>query len=217
MNDLHHANLLIAQGDPYSFIASFARERLGFEPKANPDFLLVDGSLFGIDEARRLEEWALGKPLLGEVKVCAVISDSITFEAQNALLKVLEEPPLGTYIFLALPSLGGLLPTFLSRIRILEGSFSGQSKDKSLAKAEKFLKESVSGRLSMVRSLSKKEDRAELQDLLSSLERAYHEAFLSEPRANRSQNMEKILMAKIFASGRGSSPKMLIEWLSCML
>ena len=32
-----------------------------------------------------------------------------------------------------------------------------------------------------------------------------------------SKNIKNILTAKIFASARGSSPKMLLEWLACVI
>ena len=122
---MHHANVIISREDCKDFVFDILKKDLNFDIKANPDFLMIENESFGIDDARNLEKWAIGKPLLGETKVFFIITKSITFEAQNALLKVLEEPPLGTYIFIKLENGGGLLPTFISRVNFLENSLRG--------------------------------------------------------------------------------------------
>ena len=209
---MHHANIIISKEDSRDFVFNIAKKDLNFNIKANPDFLLVENDSFGIDDARNLEKWVIGKPLTGEVKVSLVITKSITFEAQNALLKVLEEPPVGTYIFINLESLGGILPTFISRISILDTPRMPENIGEPTENVGyKFLKSKIKERLSLIRSLSKKEDKNDMKELIKNLEAvAYKE--------KRSTNqMRDALTAKIFATVRGSSPKMLLEWLSCVL
>jgi len=75
----------------------------------------------GIDEIKNLHTKIFLKPINSEMK--AVIldqADLLTTEAQNALLKVLEEPPEHTIIVLAVDSKEALLPTILSRCQIVE-------------------------------------------------------------------------------------------------
>ncbi|MEK7635000.1 MAG: hypothetical protein AAB446_01035 [Patescibacteria group bacterium] len=222
--ELHHASVVIGD-DCRSFVLEILINRLNFNTKANPDFLLIENQSFGIDEVRNLERWAIGKPLVGDVKASLIIVNSITFEAQNALLKILEEPPLGTYFFINLQSLGGLLPTFLSRVRILflrsDLEKKSQRSDLGDGNAKKFLLSQIKEKFSMIRSLSKKEDptslklrgasKNEMKELIKNLEEiAYKNNF-------KAQDLKNILIAKTFASVRGSSPKMLLEWLSCVL
>ncbi len=211
---MHHANILVG-GDHRNFVFEILADQLDFKIIANPDFLLLEDQTFGIGQVRDFERWVIGKPLVGEVKVSLIIVKSITFEAQNALLKVLEEPPLGTYIFINLQSLGGLLPTFLSRVRVLEVSkspFDSCPKKGELdTPAKKFLNSKIKEKFSMIRSLSKKENKEEMRDLIKNLEEVAYEDKLEY------KNLRNILTAKIFASTRGSSPKMLLEWLSCVL
>ncbi len=52
--------------------------------------------------------------------VCLEHADGLTKEAQNALLKLLEEPPADTVIILAVQSKRALLPTILSRVQTLQ-------------------------------------------------------------------------------------------------
>jgi DNA polymerase III delta prime subunit len=207
MEKLHHANIIIGENSR-DFVFKILEEKLNFNINANPDFLLLESPSFGIDDVRNFSRWAIGKPLLSETKVSFIIVKSITFEAQNAMLKVLEEPTPGTYIFINLESLGGLLPTFLSRIRILDLP-KNNLKDDTVSK--KFLTSNIKGKLSMIKSLSKKEDKNEMKDLIKDLEEIAYKNKAS------SKDLKNILTAKIFASTRGSSPKMLLEWLSCVL
>jgi DNA polymerase III delta prime subunit len=209
MEKLHHANVLIGE-DCRGLVFEILEKDLSFRVKANPDFLLIESQSLGIDDARNLERWAIGKPLSGETKASLIIAKSITHEAQNALLKVLEEPPLGTYIFINLESLGGLLPTFISRVRILNLLKKKVPDDeKSQNDAHKFFHSKIKEKLSLIRSLSKDENKTRMKELIKNLEEIAYK--------NGSENMKNILTAKIFASARGSSPKMLLEWLSCVL
>ena len=52
--------------------------------------------------------------------VCLEHADGLTQEAQNALLKLLEEPPADTVIMLTVHSKRSLLPTILSRAQVLQ-------------------------------------------------------------------------------------------------
>ena len=209
---MHHANIILSNEDCRDFIFDILVKNLNFNPNANPDFLLVESQPFGINDARNLERWAIGKPLIGEPKVSLIVTKSITHEAQNALLKVLEEPPMGTYIFINLENLSGLLPTFISRIMILGApQLSGENERLAESIGHKFLNFKIKNRLLMIRSLSKKEDKNDMKELIKNLETI---AYKEKASANQ---MKNILTAKIFASARGSSPKMLLEWLSGVL
>jgi DNA polymerase III delta prime subunit len=75
----------------------------------------------GIEEIKNLHKKIFLKPMQSDKKI-VVLDDAhlLTIEAQNALLKVLEEPPDHTFIFLATRSLDALLPTILSRCKIIE-------------------------------------------------------------------------------------------------
>ena len=75
-----------------------------------------DGKSIGIDDIRKLKEWASLKPFSKNVKI-ALLSNlhTSTVAAQNALLKLLEEPPEMTYIIVHTNDIENILPTILSR------------------------------------------------------------------------------------------------------
>ncbi len=217
---MHHANIIISRKDCKNFVFSILQRDLNFDIKANPDFLMIENESFSIDNARDFGKWAIGKPLLGESKVSLIVTKSITHEAQNALLKILEEPSLGTYIFIKLESQGGLLPTFLSRVRILsvededfENNISNENENKN--NADKFLRADIRGKFSLIQSLSKKVDKTDMKELIKDLEKISYENYTKD--ISKAKAMKNMLKAKIFATSRGSSPKILLEWLSCVV
>jgi DNA polymerase III gamma/tau subunit len=218
MKKLHHANIIAGKEDYRDFIFSVLENDLNFRVKANPDFLLLESESFGIDDARNLKRWVSGKPLIGEIKVSLVITKSITHEAQNALLKVLEEPPAGTYLFINIESLGGLLPTFISRVMILSPSENEKIAEQTTSIGSKFMNSDINKKLSIINSLSKNKDKTPMKELIKSLEEISYRNYAEEMESTvNAKDMKNILTAKIFASSRGSSPKMLLEWLSCVL
>ena len=77
-----------------------------------------DGKAIGIEVIRELEHFlSLKVPSTADYHRAIIIQDShkLTAEAQNALLKTLEEPPVGTIIVLTADHALSLLPTIRSR------------------------------------------------------------------------------------------------------
>ena len=68
-----------------------------FDGDNHPDFMIIDsldGKSIKIDQIRLLQEKIAEKPILSDKKVYIINnSDLMTVEAQNCLLKTLEEPP----------------------------------------------------------------------------------------------------------------------------
>jgi|TARA_B100000315_G_scaffold258888_1_gene312609 hypothetical protein len=85
---------------------------------AHPDLRVVepDGAVIKVDQIRELNEFAVGKPQAASAKVAVVArAERMNVNAQNALLKSLEEPPPATHLVLTSGRLGRLLPTIRSR------------------------------------------------------------------------------------------------------
>src|SRR5690606_2252172 len=86
----------------------------------NPDILTIsrqeDAGSIGIEDVQKLTEWNAKKSFSDGIKV-AVIFDAhtLTTQAQNSILKVIEEPQLNTQIVLVASRLNSLLLTIRSR------------------------------------------------------------------------------------------------------
>ncbi|HVZ59036.1 MAG TPA: hypothetical protein VG935_04775 [Patescibacteria group bacterium] len=75
----------------------------------------------GIEIVKKLKEKAFLKPLKGKDKAVIIPqAELLTIPAQNALLKLLEEPPEHTYLFLLTQSPDNLLPTIRSRCQVIK-------------------------------------------------------------------------------------------------
>lgn len=74
---------------------------------------------FGVDDVRNIIEEVSKKPFEGEKKVIIIHEgNKLTIQAQNALLKTIEEPPVGVHIIILCESLELILDTIKSRCEI---------------------------------------------------------------------------------------------------
>ena len=88
---------------------------------ASPDTIVLSttGPSLGIDEVRRLRRSLSLRPLHKTHKTAVILeAEKLTIEGQNALLKILEEPPADAAIILVARDQDLLLPTVISRCQI---------------------------------------------------------------------------------------------------
>jgi DNA polymerase-3 subunit delta' len=95
-----------------------------------PDVIEIspEKEVIQIDQMRMLRKIAYLKPMMGKKRVFVVVdADRMTEQAANSLLKVLEEPPLFSYIILVAHNPFLIMPTIKSRCQVL--NFSPISKE----------------------------------------------------------------------------------------
>ena len=77
-----------------------------------------EGSSIGIDEVRALKKFLFQKPTSSDKRIAIVKqAQKLTPQAQNAVLKIAEEPPASGILILAVKSTDSLLPTLVSRLQ----------------------------------------------------------------------------------------------------
>ncbi len=89
-----------------------------FKTLNHPDFfeITAENDSIKIDEIRKMQNTILEKPIISNNKVYVIDdADTLTKEAQNCLLKTLEEPPAFVTIILITDNDSKLLPTIKSR------------------------------------------------------------------------------------------------------
>lgn len=126
----------------------------------------------GIADVREIQRKIYLSPLKGDFKgVLLDATPGITLEAQNALLKTLEEPPESTLIIVQVLNSDEILPTILSRCKVIELSSKKEYSDISKFIAILNSKDEVGERLKLAQDLSKdKEQSLEfLENLILSL------------------------------------------------
>ncbi|HEY4523828.1 MAG TPA: hypothetical protein VJK04_03080 [Candidatus Paceibacterota bacterium] len=118
----------------------------------------------GIDTVRRLKEFLWQKPIKSPKKTAVIVNgDTLTPEAQNALLKISEDPPPNSQIFIILKNEENLLPTLRSRfpkIYLTEDATSERNKnnipEEVMHFAEQFLKSDKRERSEIIKSVTGK-------------------------------------------------------------
>ncbi len=83
----------------------------------SPDHFIINGSNENsIDTVRKLIRWNQNKPFIEKYKLNIINqTDLFTVEAQNAFLKILEEPPSKSIFILTFCNYALLIPTLISR------------------------------------------------------------------------------------------------------
>lgn len=123
-NSLSHAHLIVGvDGIGKSKLAKvFALQILnGVDTREYVDIINYRPKKlsFGVDEVRELIAEVGKKPFEGNKKVIIVHEgNKLTIQAQNALLKTIEEPPSGVFIIILCESLELILDTIKSRCQI---------------------------------------------------------------------------------------------------
>lgn len=89
--------------------------------RSHPDVQIIEiGKSMGVDAMRELIAQVQVRAFEGGAKIAVLRgADRMTVQAQNCLLKTLEEPPAGMCFILTAKTQSALLPTILSRCRIM--------------------------------------------------------------------------------------------------
>jgi len=88
----------------------------------HPDIIIIDHLTgWGIDQIRRLKTITLNRPIKANSRAFVIYqAQNLTIEAQNSLLKILEEPPPANTIILLTNNLAGLPDTIKSRCQVIK-------------------------------------------------------------------------------------------------
>ena len=141
---MHHAWMLTGRrgSGKMHFALAAAHELVGGGPEAqsHPDILVLshlpatrddekkrdEGKPFNlkrnisVDQIRTMQQRLTTRPTLGERRAVIIDpADDMEKSASNALLKSLEEPPVGSFFLLVTHRPGRLLPTIRSRCRVV--------------------------------------------------------------------------------------------------
>ena len=158
---------------------------------------------------------------LGTQRVFVVSVDSIQADAQNALLKTLEEPPGGALFFILHPAPDTLLPTVRSRVQIL--SLPQHVVHKPAVDAVSFLKATPAKRLDMLKPLLEKDEddpvkpgghgagRRDFGEILAFL------SALEKQLKTSTSGLHAVYRARRYITDRGALVKPLLEQVALLI
>lgn len=199
MNLSHHATLI------YSDILDDVLEL------EDDYFELHDGfyDKFGIDDARSLISLANSTPVNKDFKLLVVRTKFITHEAQNSLLKILEEPPQTTKFLFMVPPGFQFLSTLNSRFSIDTEFSSNKAQPNPNNVFNDFLKMSLKERLDKIDS--------ELKAKNLDWQQAIKQGLIETVSTGKLKAINEIEFVARNLLTRGASNKLLLEHLALLL
>ncbi len=250
MNVAHHANLLIGNTETRDQLISILEKKHGITAQGNPDFYVRNYETFTIDDSRAIKALHNSRPTIESnkkdtnagKKLFILTMNGITIEAQNSLLKLLEEPAEYAHFFLIIPSAHLLLPTVKSRLSIINdlNSSGEDSKASKLSKkylkeidvellkeAESFLKATQTKQLDIIKVLTdaiskEKKTKQDAIDFISAVESILYEnvgtnVSKKEGLIKNKKGLEAIGLARNYIHDRAPSVKMLLEYMALQI
>lgn len=189
------------------------------------DFTEWQGGTYGVDEARVLREKQNRSGVANQAKFFLVVADSLTHEAQNALLKTLEEPADQAFIFILLPTLNNVLDTLLSRVELVRvGSIKNNLEDLAIS----FLASKPAERIDMIEEIIGKglpglpqtghPDRAKARAFVAELAKVFRQK--NDPKnwsAEQIFAVEELVKTEQYLTEPASLAKMILEHLALIL
>ncbi len=212
-HNLHHAYLIVGERNLIrKDLFSFLEDQLSFSLRANPDFWIGEHEVFTIDDARMLTTQHERKSFSGGRKIFVIFSDGITIEAQNALLKLFEEPIVGNHFFLVMSEDKDILPTLRSRVQTVAVTEEEKTSKEKEQFGRKFLSSSIGDRMKLVSSIAESKDKVEAKRLIRSLIDTIHSECSDERSLLRmTPVLEDLMKTDDYLSDRSPSIKILLE------
>jgi DNA polymerase-3 subunit delta' len=213
--NIHHAYAFSGQKDAIlPSLLNFIKKDFGLQIKNNPDFFYQEFETFTIDDGRDLQGRHSHRAIDGR-KIFIISTRFITSEAQNALLKIFEEPSLDTHFFLIMPNTEVLIPTLKSRLVIVRADDLKETESNNLEiqnLVKKFLAVNPAERINLVKPIVEDKDKGKAIDFVTALEKALVPG-LKKADSTVAASLKEILMVKKYLHDRAPSVKLLLEHL----
>ena len=191
-------------------------EKLDIPTLGNPDLLIKEYDNLLIDDAREIKDFQSQQASAKfKKKIIILKTRSFSYPAQNALLKVFEEPKDGVVFFLIMPNAGKLYPTLRSRLLGTIGEYASGDEMKKSVKI--FLNGTIKDRLDFLKDFMDMESKAKLKERALIFLNTLEETLSQSNTLADKDKCKDIYMAKKYIGDQGSSPKILLEHLAAVL
>jgi DNA polymerase III delta prime subunit len=214
----HHAyGIFMPTDGACDTVRGFLEREWGFVSSGNPDFWEGEFDVLGVDDARSIRAQCATRPI-GERRVVLFSAQSLTREAQNALLKVFEEPGEGNHFFLITPRMGDLLPTLRSRLFIL--TLDVDTSTEVHTSAKEFLAMSPKDRSTAIAGMIKDKDKKAAATLLDDIIATLHDDAQKKGAdvwKASAPTLKELSRLRNYLTQTGSSVKLIMEHVALLL
>lgn len=174
---------------------------------SSPDFMIVNGDLtentvdaLPIERVRELQVEALQAPLIHSKRILFIAEmQTASQPAQNALLKLLEEPPDHVHVILTTTQLSGVLETIQSRSQViqLDALTVGKTAEKHDSEDLRFLLEKPLTYTEIFKISEKYKDKAEATAWVHSVATFLHDQLNASPSMELVEHLKRATKARV--------------------
>lgn len=203
----NHAYIIVGQGEGIekSLLEDFTK--LGIEKNGNPDFYIYQKDNLTVEDVRGIGEKAKLKAIgKSDKKIFLIKINSIGIDAQNAFLKVLEEPTSNTHFFIIAPQ-NIFLPTVLSRVELID------NREIDNREISNILDKNIPERLELVAKLCKdiSDEKKEKQDAMEMINQIELEILSKNNVIEKKGELKNCELARKRVMQKGAMVKMVLE------
>ena len=205
----HHATVLEANVSTPEEARAVIAAQVGVHLSLrDPDVRFFLHETFGVGEVRTIAYTAAQKPG-GSRQWLVAAALTFTVEAQNALLKLLEDPPASSRFIIITPRAAALLPTVRSRVALLRRPRQDM---RPPDEGEHLLALERGEKLRYVAPLIKKGDKEGALALLDALEAALAHRARDDEEARAL--LRQLPLLRTYLLGRAPSVKQILEYVA---
>lgn len=221
---LYHSYVI--EGNP-QFLAnellSFLQIRGEIE-KQSQDVICQMYESFTIEDSRAIKDWHNKLGITSGKRICILATKFINKEAEQALLKIIEEPGINTHFFIIIPDSSILLPTIISRVQIIK--INKFENEEIIKEVSTFIKSTSNIRIEMIAKIIKdhkdQEGGGQLRSyaivFVNELEKFYYQKFKDKKDDKETIFiLEELQKSRNYLNTHGASVKMILEHLALVI
>lgn len=225
--DLYHS--YVVEGEPYTTAGELLKflEVRGVAEHQSSDVLFQVYESFTMDDSSQIKDWHSQLGIGKNKRVCIIATKFINREAEQTLLKIIEEPAENTHFFIVVPDSGALLGTILSRVHIIKTEISNEDDVTDLKKVvQDFIKANPSDRIKKVTTIiddnKEKENSGQLRyyatSFVNEIESIYYQKFTKDKKNTQIKfTLNELQKSREYLSTPGASVKMILEHLALVI
>ncbi|HLP86637.1 MAG TPA: hypothetical protein VK153_02050 [Candidatus Paceibacterota bacterium] len=199
-------------------------EESGHIESNSPDVICQVYESFTMDDSREIKDWHSKLGVTEGKRVCIIASNFINREAEQTLLKIIEEPAENTHFFLVVPDASVLLDTIISRTHIIKID-SGNNKDiqkEALSFVASSLKDRIDKVAEIIKDNKSEENSGQLRyyatSFINELENIFYQKFKKDRKDEKLKFiLEELQKSRGYLSTQGGSVKMVLEHLALVI
>jgi hypothetical protein len=224
--NLYHS--YVVEGDPKTTGESLLQflEKRGDAEKKGGDVLFQVYESFTMDDSGEIKDWHSRKGIGKSKKICIIATKFINREAEQTLLKIIEEPTDNTHFFIVVPDASVLASTIISRVHVVKAKQSVEDNNEKQKEALAFISLSPKARIDkvaiMVKENKDEENSGQLRFYATTFVNELENIFYQKFKKNINDEKAKFVLAELqkargYLSTSGASVKMILEHLALVI